>query len=153
LRVSEIHVPPTIDITAPAVQVAQHTTEVCTTLPPKDGLTLATTKLETNPTVQENPVASSQPNGMDRFKDLLEVLSALAAEGKHRPLRSKVELLVNQRLPSVYDKSGCTNWTDYASQAANTGLVLLGRTRSSSWIAVREPITSPIAVPTSDSTD
>lgn len=72
----------------------------------------------------------------DEFQRLVQLLENYRLGGTPRPYRSSVALDLVTQDPQVYEKAGFSRFSFYANQASDLGLVKLGGTGGSAWIAL-----------------
>jgi hypothetical protein len=136
----------TVSTEAPLDACSSHNTQPVTAMVTSKDQSLPLAPVEfKEPHPEDTPTNSttSLAPAIDRFKDLIEVLTSCAAKGVHRPHRTNVAFLIGQKHPLVYTRSGCKDWMDYASQAARAGIIQLGGQGGSAWISSQKPGEAP----------
>ena len=88
------------------------------------------------------PAASLEPKSFpaipDKFKILIQCLKSHRSKGKLRPLRYSVAIEI-ARGGATYRQAGVSKFRSYVSLAEQAGIVELGGSESTAWIALKAP--------------
>ena len=90
----------------------------------------------TNPV--QPPPPPPPPIVPDKFKILVQCLKTHRSKGNLRPLRSKISIEI-ARNGSIYRQAGVLKFREYAAIAEEAGIIELGGSEGTAWIALMEP--------------
>ena len=123
---------------SPAANVtAKVTAPTPTLIPPSSTLNGATVSAITQ--IPENPLQPPPfPVAPDIFKILIQSLKSHKSNGTFRPLRSKIALEVACN-GTTYRQAGVSTFGQYVTMAEKAGIVVLGGTGGTAWVALTVP--------------
>lgn len=78
------------------------------------------------------------PDVLDKFSILIECLRLHKSKGRPRPLRSRVGLEIS-RNGITYRQAGVSRFSEYVAMAEKAGIVELGGSDGTAWVALRAP--------------
>jgi hypothetical protein len=137
MAVGDSHPGSPLALSPPVNFTAKVTAPTPSLIPPSSTLSSATvsatTQLSANP-MQPPPF----PVVPDIFKVLVQCLKSHRSRGSFSSLRSTIGLEINQN-GTTYRMAGVSKFTQYIEMAKKAGIVDLGGTGGTAWVALRAP--------------
>lgn len=81
--------------------------------------------------------SASSPVSSERFSLMVSLLNEARRAGRPQMLRSQLSVQLKQHNPDVFVTAGVFKFKDYAALAEQHGVVELGGSEGSAWIALR----------------